>query len=68
MGNLLFSTLYGTYAVTLNELQNVLKVSAQAEQSGAENKISVESTALDDNVQQSKETQKAYLAYSQEVD
>jgi hypothetical protein len=35
------------YAVTLNELKAVLKVSAQAEQSGVTNKTSVESSAHD---------------------
>jgi hypothetical protein len=37
------------YAVTLNELKAVLKVSAQEGQSGAVNKSSVESTAQDDD-------------------
>jgi hypothetical protein len=47
-GKPLFSNLYGTYTVTLNELKAVLKVSAQAGQSGAANKPSVESRAQDD--------------------
>jgi hypothetical protein len=39
------------YAVTLNELKAVSKVSAQAGQSGVVNKVSVESTAQDDDFQ-----------------
>jgi hypothetical protein len=39
------------YAVTLSEQKAVLKVSAQAGQSGAVNKTSVESTAQDDDFQ-----------------
>jgi hypothetical protein len=46
----LFSALYGIYTVTLNEL----KVSAQAGQSGAVNKTSLESRVLDDNFQEVK--------------
>jgi hypothetical protein len=37
------------YMVTLNELKAVLKVNAQAGQSGEENKTSVESVAQDDD-------------------
>jgi hypothetical protein len=44
----LFSALYGMYMVILNELKSILKVSAQTGQSGAVNKISVESMAHDD--------------------
>jgi hypothetical protein len=44
-GKPLFSSLYGMYTVTLNELKAVLKVNAQAGQSCAVNKTSVESTA-----------------------
>jgi hypothetical protein len=43
---LLFSTLCGMYTVTLNELKAILKVSAQAGQSGVVNKILVESMAV----------------------
>jgi hypothetical protein len=35
-GKALFSTLYGTYTVTLNELKNVLKTSSQAGQTKQE--------------------------------
>jgi hypothetical protein len=44
-GKPLFNALYGNYMVTLNELNAVLKVSAQAGQSGGVNKTSVESSA-----------------------
>jgi hypothetical protein len=37
-----FSALYGMYTATLNELKTVLMVSAQAGQSGAVNKTSLE--------------------------
>jgi aryl-phospho-beta-D-glucosidase BglC (GH1 family) len=37
-GKPLFSTLYGVYTVTLNELKAIFKVNAQARQSGAVNK------------------------------
>lgn len=47
-GKLIFSTRYGTYAITLNELKVVLKVSAQEGQNGAVNKTSAESMAQDD--------------------
>jgi hypothetical protein len=53
-GKLFFSALYGTYAVTLNKLKAILKVSAQEGQSGAVNKTSVESTAQDDDFQEIK--------------
>jgi hypothetical protein len=42
------------YAVTLNELKAVLKVSIQKGQSGAVDKTSVESTAQDDDFQEVK--------------
>jgi hypothetical protein len=42
------------YTVTLNELKAVLRVSAQAGQSGAVNKASVESMALDNGFQKLK--------------
>jgi hypothetical protein len=42
------------YLVTLNKLNAVLKVSAQAGQSGPVNKTSVESTAQDDDFQEEK--------------
>jgi hypothetical protein len=42
------------YAVTLKELKVILKVSAQAGQSGAVNKTSVESTVLDHDFQEVK--------------
>jgi hypothetical protein len=48
----LFSALYGMYTVTLNELKAVLKESAQAKQSDAVNKTSLESTAQDDDFQE----------------
>jgi hypothetical protein len=38
-GEPLFNALYGMYTVTLNELKAVLKVSAQASQSGVVTKI-----------------------------
>jgi hypothetical protein len=47
-GKPLFSILYSMYVVTLNELKAILKVSAQAEKSGAVNKTSVESMTQDD--------------------
>jgi hypothetical protein len=53
-GKLLFSDLYCMYAVTLNELKAILKVSAQAGQSDAVNKTSVKSIALDDDFQEVK--------------
>jgi hypothetical protein len=46
---LFFSALYYKHMVTLSELKSVLKVSAQAGQSGAVNKISKESRAQDDD-------------------
>jgi hypothetical protein len=42
------------YAVTLNELKAILKVSAQAGQSGEVSKTSVESLAQDDDFQEVK--------------
>jgi hypothetical protein len=50
-GKLLFRAFCYEYMVTLNELKAVLKVSAQAGQSGAVNKTSVESKAQDDEVE-----------------
>jgi hypothetical protein len=47
-GKRLCSALYGMYTVTLNELKAVLNVSAQAGQSGEENKTSMASMAQDD--------------------
>jgi hypothetical protein len=47
-GKPLFSAVYCTYALALNELKAVLKMSAHAGQSSAVNKTSVESTAQDD--------------------
>jgi hypothetical protein len=47
-GKPLLSALYGMYMLTLNELKAVLKVSAQAGQSGVVNETSVESMAQDD--------------------
>jgi hypothetical protein len=55
-GQLLFSALYGTYMVTMNEL----KASAQARQSGVAKKSSVKSTAQT-TTSRKKETQEAYL-------
>jgi hypothetical protein len=49
-----YSALYDMYAVTLNELKAVSKVSAQEVQSGAVNKTSVKSTAQDDDFQEIK--------------
>jgi hypothetical protein len=43
-----FCALYGLYAVRLNELKAVLKVSAQAGQRGVLKENTVESTAQDD--------------------
>jgi hypothetical protein len=60
-GKPLFSALYDMYTITLNGLKVVLKMSAQAGQSGAVNKTSVESTAQDDDFHEVKETQEAYL-------
>jgi hypothetical protein len=42
------------YAVTLNELKVIVKVSTHAGQSGAVNKTSVESTVQDDDFQEVK--------------
>jgi hypothetical protein len=42
------------YTVTLNKLKTVLKLSAQAGQSGALNETSAESTAQDDDFQEVK--------------
>jgi hypothetical protein len=53
-GKPLYSTLYGMYAVTLNELKAVLKVSAETGQSDAVNKTSVELTAQDGKFQEVK--------------
>jgi hypothetical protein len=53
-GRPLFNILYGIYAITLNELKAVLKVSAQEGQSGAVNKTSVETTLQDDDFQEVK--------------
>jgi hypothetical protein len=52
-GKPLFSAFYGMYTVTLNELKVVLKVIAQAEQSGA-----VKSTAQDDDFHEVKRCKK----------
>jgi hypothetical protein len=48
-GKPLFSALYGLCTVTLNELKAVIKVNAQAGQSGEVKKTSVESSAQDDD-------------------
>jgi hypothetical protein len=53
-GKPLLSALYGMYAVTLNGLKAVLKVSPQAGQSDAANKTSVESKTQDDDFQEVK--------------
>jgi hypothetical protein len=42
------------YAVTLNELKAILKVSAQERQNGTVNETSVESMAQDDDFQEVK--------------
>jgi hypothetical protein len=59
-GKLLFSTLHGMYMVTLKELNTILKVKAQARQSEAVNKTSLNSTAQDDHFQEVKRC-KRYL-------
>jgi hypothetical protein len=53
-GKPLFSALYSIYTVTLNELKAVLKMRAQAGQSGAVNKTSLDSMTLDDDSQEVK--------------
>jgi hypothetical protein len=53
-GKPLFSALYGTYTVTLNELKAVFKVSEQARQRGAVNITTVESMAEDDDFWEAK--------------
>jgi hypothetical protein len=53
-GNPLFGALYGMYAVTLNEMKAVLKVSPQAGQSGAVTKTTMQSAAQDDDFQEIK--------------
>jgi hypothetical protein len=55
------------YAVTLNEMRVVLKVSAQEGKSGAANKTSVESTAQDDDFQEVKR-RKRHTSECQDVD
>jgi hypothetical protein len=57
-GKTLFSALHGMYAVTLNELKAVLKVSAQTGPSGMVNKTSVESTAQDDDCHEVKRSKR----------
>jgi hypothetical protein len=53
-GKQLFSAFLCMYAVTLKELKAVLRVSAQAGQSGAVNTTSVEAMAQDDDFQEAK--------------
>jgi hypothetical protein len=53
-GKLLFSALYSMYTVTVNELKAILKVNAQAGNSGPVNKTTLESTAQDDDFQEVK--------------
>jgi hypothetical protein len=53
-GKPLFSALYGTYTLTLNELKAVLKVKAQAGKCGAVTKTSLELAAHDDDFQKVK--------------
>jgi hypothetical protein len=60
-GKPILSALYGMFTVTLNELKDALKGSAQARKSGAVNKTSLESTAQDDDFWEVKEAQEAYL-------
>jgi hypothetical protein len=60
MGSRFFSALYGIYTVTLNELKAVLKVSAQAGQSGGVNKTSLESTAQSDDFREVKTRKRRY--------
>jgi hypothetical protein len=50
----LFSALYGIYTLILNELKGVLEVNAQAGKCGAVTKISLESAAHDDDLQEVK--------------
>jgi hypothetical protein len=57
-GKRLFSTLYGTYTVTLKELKAFLKVNAQAGQSGAVNKTSLESTAQDNDFREARRSKR----------
>jgi hypothetical protein len=66
-GKLLFSALYGMYTVTLKELKAVLMVYAQAGQSGAVNKTSVESKAQEDNFQQVKRCKRHISNYNSET-
>jgi hypothetical protein len=54
VGKPLFNALYGVHIVTLKELKALLKVTAQAGQSGAVNKISLELRAQDDDFQEVK--------------
>jgi hypothetical protein len=57
-GKPLFGALYGIYILTLHELTAVLKVNAQARQSGAVTETSLESTAHDDKFQEVKRHKK----------
>jgi hypothetical protein len=67
-GKPLFSALYDMYTVTLNEMKATLKMGAQAGQSGAVNKISVESTAQDDEFHEVKGRKRhSYINTSQKA-
>jgi hypothetical protein len=59
-GKLLFSALYGIYSLTFNELKTVLKVSAQAGQSGAVTKSHWTQRSIR-RLPGSKEAQEAYF-------
>jgi hypothetical protein len=66
-GKPLFSALYNIYRLTLNELKAILKVSAQAGQSSAVNKTSVESTAQDDDFQQVKRLKRHICNFTSQI-
>jgi hypothetical protein len=53
-----FSAVYCMYTVTLKELKAALKMSAEAGQYGVVNKISVASTAQDDDFQEVKRSER----------
>jgi hypothetical protein len=56
----LYSALYGMYTVTQNELKAIMKVSAQAIQSGGVNKTSVQSTAQNGDFREVKTRKRSY--------
>jgi hypothetical protein len=71
-GKPLFSTLYGMYAVTLNELKAVLKVSAKAGQNDVVDKTSMDPMAQDNDFQEVEVEEvrgiSLIIPYSEEVD